>query len=66
MEILNLRVKECVVNLAGMAEADIGEHVVKGPQGDVCVCTGEGPRADICECGGEVPKVSLVDVKVKL
>ena len=49
MEILNLRVKERIVNLAGMAEADIGEHLVKGPQGDVSVCTGEVPRADICD-----------------
>ena len=49
------------MNLAGMAEADIGEHLVKGPQGNVSVCTGEVPRADICESDGEVLNLDICD-----
>ena len=59
MDDLNLRVKEGEANLAGLAEADIGKHLVKCPQGDVSVCVGEAPRGDICVCGLEVPNLGV-------
>ena len=56
---LDPRVKEGIVNLAGMAEAEIGKPLLNGLQGDVSVCVGEGPRADICVCGMEVSNLNI-------